>query len=105
MPGNPIAPLNLCFPGAVCLCLSGTRQVATSLPHREAGELTATSCPLAWASLIAAGESGCFSKDMIEESLDFSLSTLEFFLELEFCQGACSWKVILVVVERVNNVD
>lgn len=75
------------------------------MPHREAGELTATSCSLAWASLIAAGESGCFRKDMIEESLDLSLSILEFFLDLEFCQGACSWKVILVVVECVNNIN
>lgn len=59
VPGNPLTPLNLYFPGAVHLCLPGTRQVAASLP-REAGELTPTSCPLAWASLVKAGESGCF---------------------------------------------
>lgn len=75
--------------------------MATSLPRWEAGALTPTSCPLAWASLVAAGESVCFRKAMNDGSLAFSLSghtgvlsgtgTLPGILQLE--------KVILVVVE------
>lgn len=39
---------------------------------------------------------------MRKASISHCLATVEFFLELEFYQEACSWKVISVVVECVN---